>query len=81
MAAAKRTNKGSFEDALRRLEEIVGRLEEGGVPLDDVMTMYEEGVVLAKECLDRLSKAEATLKRLTKNADGSFGLLDGIDDE
>ena len=51
------------------------------MPLDDVMKMYEEGVLLSKECLEKLSKAEATLKRLTKDADGSFSLFDGIGEE
>ncbi len=66
----------SFEEALHRLEEIVEQLERGDVPLEDSMKLYEEGVALSKACAEKLSRAELTLKRLSKDMDGTFRLLD-----
>ena len=62
----------TFEEALRRLEEIVESLEQGSVPLDQALDLYEEGVRLSKECADRLKTAEQRIKKLTKAADGTF---------
>ncbi len=67
----------SFEQALKRLESIVESLEEGATPLNDVMKMYEEGITLSKQCMEQLSRAEATLKRLNKDIEGHFKLQDG----
>ncbi len=66
----------NFEHSLKRLEEIVEALEQGNTPLDKAMKMYEEGVQLSKECLDVLSQAEITLKRLSKDAEGNLELFD-----
>lgn len=54
-----------FEAALARLEEIVGELEDGELPLDDAIARFEEGVRLAKRCRDLLAKAEARILELT----------------
>lgn len=66
----------NFEDSLKRLETIVQVLEEGSVSLDEVMVMYEEGVQISKQCLEYLNDAELKLKRLSKNVDGSFEVVD-----
>ena len=66
----------SLERQLHRLEEIVGSLETGDATLDEAIKLYEEGVQIAKLCLDRLSKAEITLKRLSKDINGNFELFD-----
>ena len=70
MAAAAKTQK--FEEMLDRLQEIADRLEQGSVPLDEALTLYEEGVALAKRCAEKLAVAEAKLKELAKTADGLF---------
>lgn len=75
-AARKDKAKTSFEASLHRLEEIVEQLEQGDVSLDDSLKMYEEGVVLSKACLKKLGEVELKLKRLGKNAEGSFELFD-----
>jgi exodeoxyribonuclease VII small subunit len=62
----------TFEQSLKRLEDIVNRLERGDVPLEDSLRLYEEGLDLSKACSERLAKAELTLKRLSKNAKGAF---------
>ena len=66
----------SFEDAIHRLEEIVERLEQGDVPLEQAMQLYEEGLVVSRMCAEKLKKAEIALKRLTKDAEGNFELTD-----
>lgn len=62
----------SFEAALARLEEIVRALESGSAPLDESLSMFEEGVALVKICTDRLDSAEQKIKTLVKNKDGSY---------
>jgi exodeoxyribonuclease VII small subunit len=71
----------TFEQSLKRLEEIVNRLERGDVPLEESLVLYEEGLLLSKACSDRLSQAELTLKRLSKNAAGAFEELDEKEEE
>ena len=73
---AKNSQKQTFEDTLRRLEEIVGQLERGDVSLEDSIKMYEEGLALSKTCMDKLTQAELKLKKLVKNVDGSLHFLD-----
>jgi exodeoxyribonuclease VII small subunit len=65
----------NFERAMERLEAIVGEIEKG-VPLDAMMKLYEEGARLSKECLSHLQATELTLKRLTKEIDGSLSLTE-----
>jgi exodeoxyribonuclease VII small subunit len=76
MAARKKETPGTFEEALRRLEEIVQRLEQGDVPLEQAMQLYEEGINLSRVCAGKLKTAELALKRLSKDAEGNFSLMD-----
>jgi exodeoxyribonuclease VII small subunit len=75
-AARKEPVEPTFEQALRRLEEIVEHLEHGETPLDDSMKMYEEGIALSKVCIDKLSQAERRLKKLGKDMKGNFELFE-----
>jgi len=59
-----------FENALDKLEEIVGKLEEGELPLDDALKMFEEGVRLARFCGGKLDAAERRIEILMKAEDG-----------
>lgn len=54
----------NFEEAMARLEQIVRALEGGNVPLDESLTLYEEGVKLVKLCSARLENAEKRIKIL-----------------
>lgn len=74
--ATKNPSKQTFEESLRRLEEIVNKLERGEVALEDSIKMYEEGLALSKTCIERLTQAELKLKKLTKDIDGSFQFLE-----
>lgn len=73
---ATKKGSGSFEQLLKRLEKIVETLEQGNVPLDEALKMYEEGVILSRQCMDKLNQAELKLKRLTKDVNGNFELLE-----
>lgn len=80
-AARKEHSKGTFEHALRRLEEIVEHLEQGNVSLDESLQLYEEGIMLSKACAEKLTQAELKLKRLSKDVEGNFRLLDEGEEE
>lgn len=54
-----------FEQAFKRLEEIVAMLESNELPLEASLDIYEEGVGLARFCMNRLSTAELRVKELT----------------
>lgn len=60
----------SFEDALARLESIVSRLESGQAPLEESITLYEEGARLKKHCEDRLKAAQLRVDKIVVGADG-----------
>jgi exodeoxyribonuclease VII small subunit len=61
----------SFEDAIKELTSIVGKIEQGQVPLQDSLEQYEKGMALIKHCRTILQKAEKRIDKITeeKNAD------------
>ena len=61
-----------FEEAMARLEQIVRALEGGNVPLDESLTLYEEGVKLVKLCSNRLENAEKRIKILVDGGNGTL---------
>ena len=61
---AKKKNKNSFEEDLKRLEEISSTLESENIGLNDSMSLYEEGIKLSKNCLQTLKKAELKITEL-----------------
>lgn len=71
MADSADTATLSFEEALRRLEAIVQQLERGDVPLDQSITLYEEGDKLRAQCQARLAAADARIQQIVSGADGS----------
>ena len=62
-------NKMTFEQALERLEEIAEQLEQGSVPLDESLKLYEEGSKLAAVCNSALKTAQQKITELS-SADG-----------
>ena len=60
---AEKKNKPKFEDAMKRLDEIVASLEGGG-ELDASLALYEEGIGLVRECGKMLDDAESRIKIL-----------------
>ena len=65
-----RTEKVSFEKSLERIEEIVKNLERGDVPLDEALSLFEEGTKLIKSCGKMLDNAEQKVVALHKGEDG-----------
>jgi exodeoxyribonuclease VII small subunit len=65
-----------FEDALKKLEKIVGDLENGNIPLDEALEKYEERIKLSKACAKKLEVAKKKVEILLKSEDGSFELKD-----
>jgi len=63
-----------FEDALKKLEKIVGELEDGNLSLDDALGKYEEGIKLSKLCAKRLEAAKKKVEILLKSEDGTVDL-------
>ena len=61
-----------FETALKKLEEVVKRLESGELSLDDSLKAFEEGVKMAAFCTRKLDEAEKKVEILLKKKDGSF---------
>jgi exodeoxyribonuclease VII small subunit len=59
----------SYEDSLKRLEEIVARLESGQLPLDESLELFEEGTRLTKVCQKRLTEAELRIEKLMAEGD------------
>ncbi len=64
MAAKK--NTPSFEDRLRRLQEVVSALENGELPLEDSVRLYKEGLALSRSCREQLEKARNEVRLLTE---------------
>jgi exodeoxyribonuclease VII small subunit len=61
----------SFERAIEELESIVKRLEDGRVPLEESVTIYERGEALKRRCEDLLRQAEARVQKITLDAAGN----------
>ena len=60
----------TFERAIEELESIVRRLEEGKVPLEESVTIYERGEALKRRCEELLRQAEARVDKITTDAGG-----------
>ncbi len=61
-----------FEEALTRLEAVVGRLESGELLLEESLRLFEEGIHLTKVCTHRLEEAERRIAILLKNERGEI---------
>ena len=64
----------TFEVSLAELEKIVRRLEEGDLPLDESLELFEKGVRLSRECRERLNQAERKIEILLRDEDGNATL-------
>jgi exodeoxyribonuclease VII small subunit len=61
----------SFERAIEELESIVKRLEDGKVPLEESVAIYERGESLKRRCEELLRQAEARVDKITTDANGN----------
>lgn len=60
----------SFESSLEELERIVRELEQGELPLEKSLELFERGVKLSRECQDRLNQAERRIEILIRGNQG-----------
>ncbi|MGP4080953.1 exodeoxyribonuclease VII small subunit [Pseudalkalibacillus sp. R45] len=66
MEEKEQNNEQSFEEAMLELEDIVGKLEEGDVPLEESIRLFQEGMKLSKLCHDKLQHVEKQMDELLK---------------
>ncbi len=69
MAEKKRKDdisKLSFEESIRLLKEIVDKIEQGQIPLQDSLDQYEKGMALIKHCRGILQKAEKRIEKISR---------------
>ena len=67
----KPVDKMSFEDAIKELEAVVGKLEHGDVALEDSITLYERGAALKARCDAKLKEAEEKVAKITFDETGA----------
>lgn len=64
---AKESKPEAFEKLYARLEETVAKLEAGGLPLEQAIALYEEGMTLARQCQERLDESELKITKLRES--------------
>ncbi|MBN1255570.1 MAG: exodeoxyribonuclease VII small subunit [Deltaproteobacteria bacterium] len=62
----------TFEESLQELEEIVNRLEEGDLPLEEALKLFEEGVRLSRSCHTKLDEAQKRVEIVFKDESGKM---------
>jgi len=72
---AARRKKLDYEAAVAELESLVARLEQGDIPLEESLKLYESGVLLTRECQDALQTAEQKVQVLMQQS-GQSTLVD-----
>jgi len=70
----------TIEDSLKKLEEITSKLEQSELPLDDAISLFEEGLALASSIKEGLDKARLRIDEVIEKAKGTFE-LDPLDVE
>ena len=71
----------TFEQSITRLDAIVKQMEQGNVPLEQVLALFKEGTELVQKCSGMLDSAELQVVRLMKSADGSPAETEFVRDE
>jgi exodeoxyribonuclease VII small subunit len=61
----------SFEDSIKELTNIVGKIEQGQIPLQDSLEQYEKGMALIKQCRGILEKAEKRIEKISEQQNKS----------
>ncbi|NQT01772.1 MAG: exodeoxyribonuclease VII small subunit [Planctomycetes bacterium] len=56
----------SFEESIKELTNIVGKIEQGQIPLQDSLEQYEKGMALIKQCRTILQKAEKRIEKISE---------------
>ena len=73
----------TLEQMMGRLQDLVAKLEEGQLSLDESIRSFEEGMALVKKCTEVLDRAEERIQKLTRDSSGRpmTSPLDGDEDE
>ena len=70
----------SFEESMGRLEQIVRSLEQGNVPLEESLKLFQEGTQLVRSCSQLLDNAQLQIQKVLTAPDGS-PVMEDVDDE
>ena len=70
----------TFEESMGRLEQIVRGLEQGNIPLEESLKLFQEGTELVRTCGQLLDNAELQIKKVMTDPDGN-PVLEDFDDE
>ena len=71
----------TFDQALAELQRTVSELEQGGLPLERSLELYERGVLLHERCAALLGQADLRVQRLLERASGAPGVVEGSGEE
>jgi exodeoxyribonuclease VII small subunit len=64
--------KETFEDSFKKLERIVIKMEDGNLPLEESLKLFEEGMRLYSFCANKLGEVQKKVELLTQGPDGNF---------
>ncbi len=64
----------TLEESFEKLEDIIGKMEEGNTSLDDTFKLYNEGIKLVKNCNSMLDKVEKQIVIVSNEEDSQDGL-------
>jgi len=83
MDMAQKTEKPApnLEAAMQRINEVVAEMEEGTLPLETLISRYEEGVALVKLCQEKLDSAEKRIRLISRDSTGAVDMTDFEDGE
>ena len=73
-AAPQSSESLAFEEAVKKLETIVEEMESGELPLESMLSRFEEGTRLVKVCQTKLEEAEVKIQKLEKNSAGEISV-------
>ena len=71
----------TFEESMQRLEAIVHQLEQGNVPLEQALALFQEGTALVRSCNEQLDRAQLEVVKLMKTPDGTPAETEYVRDE
>ena len=65
------TKQPTFEENMKKLEEMVAKLEQGGLDLDESIRIYEEAIVIRDQCKRFLEESERKVQKIMESAEGT----------
>ena len=68
----KKVKEISFEDSLKKLEEIVEELEKGELSLDEALKLYEEGMEFSDKCMEKLNESKQKVEKITQEGNNKY---------